>query len=478
MEKRIRRPLPIFVALAVLAALVAGWRFAAPQVPTGSWSGRYVLTGDGSLAFSIHGRRASVALGVGHADVQSVALTRTGTRVRFELPGRPTPFVFDGHLHGRTIDGTVRQGSARGTFRVTRGNAPAFTARGQFVSSGRTLAVVDDPYGPARLVDLDTGEVHGVYPVGKGNTFAVGSGFATRTPLRGTLRLGSDGGTITAVAATRLPVRQLEVRFPGASAMLSGTLTLPVGPGRHAAVAFVHGSGPTPRAYLPDLQALLVRNGVAVLAYDKRGIGQSGGRYPGESPTEGTIAALARDAEAAARFLAAQPEVDPARVGLAGHSQAGWIMPLAASEERAIKELIVFSGPAITADENDLYQTLAGSGETPQQTSDAAIDEEVLRHGPGGVDPIPWIRKLAIPAIWLYGGLDKIIPDRLSVRRLEPIAREPGRDFTIAVFPNANHALVETRTGLTAEMLRSDRFAPGLFPRVAAWLRAHGLASG
>jgi uncharacterized protein len=260
--------------------------------------------------------------------------------------------------------------------------------------------------------------------------------------------------------------------------MLSGTLTLPRGSGRHAAVAFVHGSGPTPRAYLPDLQALLVRNGVAVLAYDKRGIGQSGGRYPGESPTDGTIAILARDAEAAARFLAAQPEVDPARVGLAGHSQAGWIAPLAASGSPAIHELVVFSGPAVTADENDLYQTLAGSGDTPQTMSDSEIDQEVLRHGPGGVDPIPWIRKLTIPAIWLYGGLDKIIPDRLSVRRLEPIANEAGRDFTIAVFPHANHALVETTTGLTAEMLRSDRFAPGLFPRVASWLRVHGLAGG
>jgi hypothetical protein len=64
------------------------------------------------------------------------------------------------------------------------------------------------------------------------------------------------------------------------------------------------------------------------------------------------------------------------------------------------------------------------------------------------------------------------------VSRLQPIAAEPGRDFTIAVFPHANHALVETTTGLTSEMLRSDRFAPGLFSRVADWLRAHGLASG
>jgi len=250
-------------------------------------------------------------------------------------------------------------------------------------------------------------------------------------------------------------------------------LTLPAGGGRHPAVAFVHGSGPTARAYLPDLQALLVRNGVAVLAYDKRGIGQSGGSYPGESPTPYAIDVLARDAAAAVRFLARQPEIDRARVGLAGHSQAGWIMPLAASRETAIHFLVVYSGPAVTADENDLYQDLAGQGDRPQELSDEEIDARVLAQGPGGVDPVPWIRKLRISGLWLYGGLDKIIPPRLSVRRLEPVAHEAGREFEIRTYPNANHALVETKTGLTSEMLRSDRFAPNLFRDVGAWLRAH-----
>jgi dienelactone hydrolase len=177
------------------------------------------------------------------------------------------------------------------------------------------------------------------------------------------------------------------------------------------------------------------------------------------------------------RFLAAQPEVDRDRLGLAGHSQAGWIMPLAATKEPLIHALVVFSGPAVTADENDRYQNLTGAGVSPQPFSDDEIDAAVLRAGPGGVDPIPWIRALTIPVIWLYGGRDETIPARLSAERLAPIAREPGRDFMVEMFPRANHALVETTTGLTSEMLRSDRFAPGLFPGVAAWLRAHGFSS-
>ena len=134
---------------------------------------------------------------------------------------------------------------------------------------------------------------------------------------------------------------------------------------------------------------MLVRHGVAVLVYDKRGIGQSDGRYPGESPTADTIDTLARDAQAAARFLAAQPEIDPKRVGLTGHSQAGWIAPLAASREPAIRFLLVFSGPAVTADENDLFQDLAGQGDRTATLTDAEIDAQVLKAGPGGVDPIP-----------------------------------------------------------------------------------------
>ena len=72
--------------------------------------------------------------------------------------------------------------------------------------------------------------------------------------------------------------------------------------------------------------------------------------------------------------------------------------------------------------------------------------------------------------------LDRHVPTRLSVANLAPIAAEAGRDFGVVVLAGGNHALVRTATGLTAEMLRSDRYAPGLFGRVAAWLRAHRLA--
>jgi uncharacterized protein len=449
-----RRNMVLRILGITLFALTTG---GAPSA-SGWWKGSYTLHGPGTFTAELADGRATVALGLGHAGVQVVRAKVDGQHVHLRLPGRPAPVVFDGVVAGGTLAGTVRQGAAQGTFRARRGEDRALVAVGFY---GR-LAVVDDPYGPERLVDLDSGAVHALYRSGAG--FVIGSGFATSAPTRGLARLRG-----------REALRQFEVRFRSGAEVLSGTLTVPAGAGPHAAVAFVAGSGETTRAYLPDLQALLVHNGVAVLAYDKRGIGQSGGFYPGESPTLSTIDALARDASAAVRFLAQQPEIDRRRIGLAGHSQAGWIMPLAASRTPEARFVVDFSGPAVTASETDLYQTLAGEGARPQSGSDAAIDAEVLAAGRGGVDPMPWIRNLRIPAVWLYGGRDEQVPPRLSVRRLAPLARQPGRDFTIRTFPKANHALVETKTGLTSEMLRSDTFAPGLFAFVATWLRGHGL---
>ena len=349
---------------------------------SGPWTGTYSLGGSDQVAFDISGKRADVALGVGHAGLQSVPVSTAKGKVTFRLPGAPAPLVFSGRLTRGRIRGTVRQGTTRGTFQARRGGAPSLAAPGIYAGGGRTLAVVDDPYGPARLVDLDTGEAP--RPLSLRRRLRLGSGWATRAPTRGTARFGASSAVIDGSSFARLPFRQLEVRFRSGGVTLSGTLTVPPGAGPHPAVAWVHGSGRTARAYLPDLQALLLHYGIAVLAYDKRGIGQSGGSYPGESPNPFTIDTLARDAEAAVRFLATRPEIDHDRIGLAGHSQAGWIIPLAATREPAIRFAVIFSGPAVTADENDHYQNLTGEGETLPTLSEQEIDARVLAEGPAG----------------------------------------------------------------------------------------------
>ena len=281
------------------------------------------------------------------------------------------------------------------------------------------------------------------------------------------------GANLPAGRASRVPTRQLEVRFRSGRNTLAGTLTLPPGAGPHPAVAWVHGAGVQTRNYFPDLPALLSGAGLAVLAYDKQGVGQSGGVFPGDRADERAIGALARDAEAAARFLAAQPGIDRARVGLAGHSQGGWIAPLAASREPTVRFVIAFAGPSLSQGETDAWADLAGAGNSPPPQSEEQMEAEVMRQGSSGYEPMPALRALRVPSLWLFGRLDYVVPTRLSVRRLEAI----GGDFTTEVYPKANHALVETQTGLTSEMLASDRFAPGMFSRVRDWVARAPLAA-
>ncbi len=64
------------------------------------------------------------------------------------------------------------------------------------------------------------------------------------------------------------------------------------------------------------------------------------------------------------------------------------------------------------------------------------------------------------------------MPSRLCVERLDPVAREPGRDFTYRVFPGGTHGLILTANGLVEEAARSDRFVDGLFPAIRNWLGA------
>jgi pimeloyl-ACP methyl ester carboxylesterase len=103
------------------------------------------------------------------------------------------------------------------------------------------------------------------------------------------------------------------------------------------------------------------------------------------------------------------------------------------------------------------------------------MEAEVRRAGPSGVDPMPSIRAMHVPALWLYGGKDRTMPSRLCVERFEPVTREPGRDFTYRVFAGGTHGLVLTANGLLAEQARSSRMVEGLYPTIRDWLQTRSL---
>ena len=118
------------------------------------------------------------------------------------------------------------------------------------------------------------------------------------------------------------PVATREVSFQNGDVTLAGTLLLPAAPGRRPAVIFVQGSGPEGRWANRYLAGKLAEAGVVALIYDKRGVGASTGDWKGAG-----FDTLAADAAAGVALLRAQPAVDPARVGLYGHSQGATFAP-------------------------------------------------------------------------------------------------------------------------------------------------------
>jgi pimeloyl-ACP methyl ester carboxylesterase len=439
---------------------------------SGSWVGSYRLptTADPvAITVTLHGRTATVALGPGHAAAQDVKVRAEGSRLRFSLPGLPARLEFSSTLRGQRLGGTVSQGLLRGTVQLTRGTSASVAALGLYRSgSGATVAVIQAEGLPTWLVELPDGRTHGLNAA----LTSVGTRLG-ETRGDGTLSVDRSGLTWTrqgtATRYDRVQLRQQEVRI----GRLAGTLTIPTGRRPLAAAALVHGSGPSGREDLQTFAAYLESVGIAVLAADKRGIGESGGSFPGSPATQTAISALAADAQAQVRFLGTLPQVDRSKVGLLGASQAGWVIALAAARDRAVRWGVPLVGPTTTVGETDLFTQLAGAEQAPPSGTRAQMLAEVRAQGPSGFDPIPSLRKLTIPVLWVYGDDDRNVPTELCLERLRSVAA--GHDFSLVVLP-MTHALIDLPNGLYSSLRQSRGFNAGLFPALGEWLRSKGVA--
>ncbi|MBC6608492.1 alpha/beta hydrolase [Hymenobacter sp. BT188] len=133
------------------------------------------------------------------------------------------------------------------------------------------------------------------------------------------------------------PYREEDVTFmnTGAKLKLAGTLTIPAGPGPFPAVALLSDTGPQDRdagqqeyRMFGQLADYLTRRGIAVLRFDDRGVGKSGGDY-----RTATTVDLVGDAQAALTFLRSRELIDPQHVGLLGHGEGANVALLAAADQ-------------------------------------------------------------------------------------------------------------------------------------------------
>jgi hypothetical protein len=207
--------------------------------------------------------------------------------------------------------------------------------------------------------------------------------------------------------------------------------------------------------------------GFAVLAYDKRGVGGSTGEYTSIGPanSDRMFGLLADDALAGIAALRKRSDIDGSRVGLVGFSQAGWIMPLAASRSRDVTFVVIVSGPAVSVGEEIAYSNLAGEDPGSEQgISDEEIDRRMRAFkGPHGYDPGPVLAALTTPSMWILGEKDRSIPLVRTVAALNDLARTRGRPIAVHLIPGVNHRLIDPSTGRQ----------PDIWRPMEDWFRAH-----
>ena len=328
-----------------------------------------------------------------------------------------------------------------------------------------SLAVAD---GSLLYTDTRTGELRQLQIAGPGR-FRFGPSYLVQRPVRGTIVVRGRTLTITTGGAsrtgTRLPVTRTRVSFRGAGVRIVGKVTSPAAPGRHPAIAIIHGSEAGDRDGYDLLVNFYSSLGFVVLTYDKRGVGDSTGFYV-ERATAANIDALAGDAVAALRVLAARKDVDPTRLGLVGGSQGGWIIPHAAAKSSLVRFGVIVSGPAISVGEEEAYADMTAHGAIEPPPSDAAIRKFVAGVAPSGFDPRPELERLSIPTLWLFVREDKSVYAPQSVAILETLPTKP----TIRVFPAAGHFVLDTPHDLKSELPRAHRWQTGFFTTIADWL--------
>ncbi len=299
--------------------------------------------------------------------------------------------------------------------------------------------------------------------------------------------------------------REEEVRFSNGDVILSGTLYLPSKTGSHPAIVFVHGDGPDTREGYRFFAELFARRGFAVLIYDKRGTGASSGSWK-----ESRFSDLADDALAGVQLLKNRNDINPQQIGLWGGSQGGWIAPLAASRSKDVAFLIIKSGPGVGPAQLATYKSVTrvrNAGYSPevigQVTALMNLQFDILRSGKGweklegevqkvrneswyrhvavmrhstwdsswmnygldiDFDPVPIFEKLKIPVLSLLGESDVETPVEETVAILERIKKERNKDFTVKVFPGADHQIE-----LPRQVKNRPRYAPGYLDTMINW---------
>ena len=352
-----------------------------------------------------------------------------------------------------------------------------------------------------------------------------GGGVFTQAPPRAPLSLtlpGCGAERITLAGrgeASRIPFQETAFQVPAGELGLSGKLVTPRDrPIRQVAI-FVDGSDQTGAVDMTYWQYELPLRGVGVFILDKRGTGGSQGK------ATANFHLRAADVLAAVRKMRGVlgPKVS---IGLIGVSQGGWVAPLAASKEPVDFVVVAYGMAEGVTDEDreEIIQNLEAAGFGPADIKDAvelqaaaaavakshwiagwerfdalkakyatapwlkamgqegftgmmvAAPSSVARQlGPKvdlGVsfeyEPAPVIAALKTRQLWVLGGGDTSAPSARTLAILQGI-QKTNHALSVAVFPKADHGIVETTQ---VDGVTHVRLAAGYLDLVAGWIRS------
>lgn len=273
---------------------------------------------------------------------------------------------------------------------------------------------------------------------------------------------------------------------------LAGTFTKPKGAAAKVPVLVtISGSGPQDRdsrlpgitnyAIFRDIADTLGRRGIAVLRFDDRGVGESGGRASRDSATSEDFA---DDVLSVVNYLRLRPDVDGNRIALAGHSEGGLIAPIAAVKDPRIKAIALLAGPSIDGRKVLAYQNENGIKAAPvteaqrdslRRTIPAALDslQRVNRWMRYFLttDPLITARKVKQPVLILQGDTDmQVTPEQAD--QLAAAMRAAGnRAVTLQRFPATNHLFLEDVSGSPTgyASLTNTRVRPAVLGALVEW---------
>lgn len=274
---------------------------------------------------------------------------------------------------------------------------------------------------------------------------------------------------------------------------LAGTLTRPKGTSKVPVVITVSGSGPQDRdsriAAVPGYEIFrqvadtLGRRGIAVLRYDDRGVGRSGG---GESAATATSADLADDVRAVVAWLRTRPDIDGARIAVAGHSEGGLIAPMVAAADSQIAAIALLAGSAYRGRDIIMYQNrvlvenTAGLSATQRDSVLATVPaqlDSLSRRSPWvrfflDHDPLPTVRRVRQPVLILQGDTDRQVTPEQADSLASALRAAGNQAVTMQRFPAANHLFLNDASGLPSgyPQLADKRVRRDVLGALADWM--------